>query len=107
MAAAATGLAPYLTQAEMHAPRVPVVANYTAEVVDGADQILRALDAQVCGSVRWTESIQRLIAMGFTEFVECGPGGIIAGLLKRIDANVTCLSLESYEHIVKHADVLL
>jgi [acyl-carrier-protein] S-malonyltransferase len=106
MAAAATGLAHYLTVADMQAPCVPVVANYTADVTDGADQILRALEAQVCGSVRWTESIQRLIAMGFTEFVECGPGGVIAGLLKRIDSNVTCLSLESHADIVKHADAL-
>jgi [acyl-carrier-protein] S-malonyltransferase len=106
MAAAATGLAPYLTNAEMHAPRIPVVANFTADVTDGADQILRALEAQVCGSVRWTESIQRLIAMGFTDFVECGPGGVIAGLLKRIDPAVTCLSLETHADIVKHAEAL-
>jgi [acyl-carrier-protein] S-malonyltransferase len=107
MAAAATGLAPVLTHAEMQAPRVPVVANFTADVTDGADSILRALDAQVCGAVRWTESIQRLIAMGFTEFVECGPGGVIAGLLKRIDPNVTCLSLETHADIVKHAEALI
>jgi len=106
MAAAATELAPYLTAAQLAAPRVPVVANFTADVTDGADQILRALDAQVCGTVRWTESIQRLIAMGFTEFVECGPGGVITGLLKRIDPGVTCLSLESYADIVKHAEAL-
>jgi [acyl-carrier-protein] S-malonyltransferase len=107
MAAAATGLAPHLTNAEMHAPRVPVVANFTADVTDSADQIVRALEAQVCGSVRWTESIQRLIAMGFTDFVECGPGGVIAGLLKRIDPAVTCLSLESHADIVKYADALI
>jgi len=107
MASAATALAHYLTNAEMHASKVPVIANYTADVTDGADQILRALEAQVCGSVRWTESIQRLIALGFTEFVECGPGGVIAGLLKRIDPNVTCLSLETHADIVKHADALL
>ena len=107
MAAAATGLAPYLTNAEMHAPSVPVVANFTADVTDSADQILRALEAQVCGSVRWTESIQKLIAMGFTDFVECGPGGVIAGLLKRIDPAVTCLSLESHADIVKYADALI
>ena len=107
MATAATGLAPFLLAAHLEAPKVPVVANYTADVTDGADQILRALDAQVCGTVRWTESIQRLIAMGFTEFVECGPGGVIASLLKRIDANVTCLSLETHADIVKHADALL
>jgi [acyl-carrier-protein] S-malonyltransferase len=106
MAAAATGLAPYLSAALMSASRVPVVANYTADVAEGADQILRALDAQVCGTVRWTESIQRLIAMGFTDFVECGPRGIIAGLLKRIDPTVTCLSLETHADIVKHAEAL-
>jgi len=107
MASAATGLAPYLTAAELHAPKVPVVANYSAQVTDSADSILTALDAQVCGSVRWTESIQRLITMGFTEFVECGPGGVIAGLLKRIDPSVTCLSLETHADIVKHADALV
>ena len=107
MAAAATGLAPFLTAAELHASKAPVVANFTADVTDGADQILRALDAQVCGTVRWTESIQRLIAMSFTDFVECGVGGVIAGLLKRIDPNVTCLFLETHADIVKHADALL
>ena len=106
MAAAATGLAPHLAHAKMQAPRVPVVANFTADVTDGADQILRALDAQVCGPVRWTESIRRLIAMGFTDFVECGPGDVIAGLLKRIDPAVTCLSLASHADIVKHAEAL-
>jgi [acyl-carrier-protein] S-malonyltransferase len=107
MAAAATVLADHLRTAELSAPRVPVVANYTADVTDGADQILRALDLQVCGTVRWTESIQKLVAMGFTDFVECGPGGVIAGLLKRIDPNVTCLSLETHADIVKHADALI
>jgi [acyl-carrier-protein] S-malonyltransferase len=107
MAASATELAPYLVRAELQAPKVPVVANFTADVTDGADQILRALDAQVCGSVRWTESIQKLVSMGFTDFVECGPGAIIAGLLKRIDPTVTCLSLENYADIVKYADALI
>jgi [acyl-carrier-protein] S-malonyltransferase len=106
MAAAATGLAPFLTATQLQASKVPVIANYTARVADGADEILQALDAQVCGTVRWTESIQRLIAMGFTEFVECGPGAVIAGLLKRIDPNVTCLSLETHADIVKHAESL-
>ena len=107
MAGAATGLAHYLTLAEINAPRVPVVANYTADITDGADQILRALEAQVCGSVRWEESVRRLIGLGFTEFVECGPGGVLAGLLRRIDPAASCLSLESHADIVKHADALV
>ncbi|MCE0499714.1 MAG: ACP S-malonyltransferase [Methylacidiphilales bacterium] len=107
MAAAATELAHYLTMADINAPSVPVVANYTADITDGADQILRALEAQVCGSVRWEESVRRLIGLGFTDFVECGPGGVIAGLVRRIDPAVSCLSLESYDDLVKHADALV
>ena len=106
MASAAAGLTPYLAATDLAASKVPVVANYTADVADGADAILQALEAQVCGSVRWEESIRRLVAMGIHDFVECGPGGVIAGLLKRIDPTVTCLSLESYADIVKHADAL-
>jgi [acyl-carrier-protein] S-malonyltransferase len=106
MAGAATGLAHYLTLAEITAPKVPVVANYTADITDGADQILRALEAQVCGSVRWEESVRKLIGLGFTDFVECGPGGVIAGMVRRIDPAASCLSLESYADLVKHADAL-
>jgi [acyl-carrier-protein] S-malonyltransferase len=106
MAGAATGLADFLRVAELNHPKVPVIANYTSEVADTVDGIKTTLEQQVCGSVRWEESIRRLIAMGYTDFVECGPGAVIAGLLKRIDPNVTCLSLESYADIVKHADAL-
>jgi [acyl-carrier-protein] S-malonyltransferase len=107
MAGAALGLATYLTAAKLTSPRVPVIANYTADVTDGVDPILRALEAQVCGSVRWEESVRRLIAMGITNFVECGPGGTIAAMLKRIDPAVSCISLETQEDITKHAEALL
>ena len=107
MAQAATGLAPYLAQAEIAMPAVTVVANFTADVPQTPDQIRSTLEAQVCGSVRWEESIRKLIALGFTDFVECGPGGVIAGLLRRIDPAVTCLSLETHADLVKHADALI
>ena len=107
MANAATGLSPHLVKAEISKPHVHVVANFTADLTDTPEQIHSALEAQVCGSVRWDESIRRLIAMGYTDFVECGVGGVLAGLLRRIDPAVSCLSLESYADIVKHADALL
>ncbi len=106
MAAAATGLAPHLAAADMRHATIPVIANYTADVTNAVDRVLHALEDQVCGSVRWEESIRRLIAMGFRDFVECGPGGVIAGMLRRIDPAVSCLSLESYADLVKHADAL-
>ncbi len=106
MASAANGLAPHLVRAEITTPTVPVVANFTAEVVLEPDAIRSALESQVCGSVRWEESIRRLIALGFMDFVECGPGGVIAGMLRRIDPAARCLSLESYADLVKYADAL-
>ncbi len=106
MAAAATGLAPFLTASHLEAPVVPVVANYTADVTDGADQILRALECQVCGTVRWEESVRKLVSFGIRDFVECGPGGVLAGLLRRIDPEARCVSLESYEDVAKHAEAL-
>ncbi|MCE0484829.1 MAG: ACP S-malonyltransferase [Methylacidiphilales bacterium] len=107
MASAATGLAHVLITADLQASHVPVVSNVTARVADGADEILRALEEQVCGSVRWEESVRHLIEMGFTDFVECGPGGVLAGLVRRIEPTATCLSLETHADIVKHADALL
>ena len=107
MAAAAAGLEPFLATAEMHASNVPVVANYTADIADGADVILRDLEAQVCGSVRWEESVRKLISMGITEFVECGPGAVLQTMMKRIDPTVTCFTLETHADIVKHAASLL
>ena len=107
MASAATGLKPFLTNAEIAQPRVPVVANFTGDVVPSPEQIRPALEAQVCGSVCWEDSIRRFIAMGYTHFVECGPGTAIAGMLKRISPDIHCLSLETYDDLVKHADALI
>ena len=86
---------------------MPLINNWQGREIRTGAEAREGLYQQVPNPVRWTESIQRLIAMGFTEFVECGPGGVIAGLLKRIDPNVTCLSLETHADIVKHADALI
>jgi [acyl-carrier-protein] S-malonyltransferase len=106
MTAAAEGLAPFLAKAEIGNPRVPVVANFTADIVPSPEQIRPALEAQVCGSVCWEESIRRLLAMGINHFVECGPSAVIAGLVRRISADTHCFSLETYDDLVKHADAL-
>jgi [acyl-carrier-protein] S-malonyltransferase len=106
MAAAAKGLAPFLAGAEIVPPRVPVIANFSADNVHTPEQIRPALEAQVCGSVCWEDSIRRLLAMGITHFVECGPNAVITGLVRRISPDAHCFSLETYDDLVKHADAL-
>jgi [acyl-carrier-protein] S-malonyltransferase len=106
MTTAAAGLEPFLTQADITAPRVPVIANFTADAVPTPEQIRPALQAQVCGSVCWDDSIRRLLALGITHFVECGPSAVIAGLVRRISPDAHCFSLETHDDLVKHADAL-
>jgi [acyl-carrier-protein] S-malonyltransferase len=96
MASAQAALQPHLDQAHIQSPRVPVISNFTAKSVSTPREIRETLAAQVCGSVRWEESIQLLIGQGIAEFIEFGPGGILAGLLKRIDPAVSCRSIGNY-----------
>ena len=63
---------------------VPVVANVTAEPNTDAGRVKELLFRQVTGSVRWEESVQKLVAMGVDEAFEVGPGNVLAGLCKRI-----------------------
>jgi [acyl-carrier-protein] S-malonyltransferase len=74
-------------------PRVPVVANVSARPGSSVAEIKDLLTRQVTGSVRWSESMQWLVAQGFTRFIELGPGTVLSGLMKRIDKNVEMLNV--------------
>ncbi|MEM8953874.1 MAG: ACP S-malonyltransferase [Verrucomicrobiota bacterium] len=77
-----------LANAVIGEPRYPVWCNVEARPVAGVAHVRKTLEAQVTGSVRWSESMQKLIAGGETTFVEIGPKGVLAGLMKRIDRSV-------------------
>lgn len=68
----------------MSEPRIPVVANVTAELVTSAEQIRELLYQQVFSSVRWTQSVQKMVAQGIETFEEVGPGKVLTGLIKKI-----------------------
>lgn len=87
-------LAAELSNLELATPTIPVVCNFGATTVSSAEEIRSTLEKQVTGSVRWTESIRLLIDMGHTEFIELGPGKIIAGLVAKIDKSATVHSVE-------------
>ena len=73
-----------LAGAQIGEPSVPVVCNFEADAVSGADTIRRTLESQVTGSVRWAESMEKLLADGHETFIELGPGGVLAGFMNRI-----------------------
>jgi len=69
--------------------RIPVINNIEAKVESDPDRIRAALYEQAFGPVRWVECVQAIKARGITHVVECGPGKVLAGLCKRIDAGLT------------------
>jgi len=85
-----------LAETRMEEPRVPVVCNVDAQSVRDAASIRRALADQVTGSVRWTESIEYILDhLHCTEFVEFGPGGVLAGLVGRIRKGAPVVSVSN------------
>ncbi len=94
MQSAQDKLATVLANTELAEPKIPVICNFGARAVEGADDIKSMLEQQVTGSVRWTASMQKLIADGHTTFLELGPGKVLAGLMGRIDKSVTVISIE-------------
>lgn len=94
MATAQAQLAKTLETTPVQEAGIPVIANLTAEVAKGEETVRETLAKQVTGSVRWTESMQKLIAEGNTTFIELGPGKVLAGLMGRIDKSVTVHAIE-------------
>ncbi|MFT3814092.1 MAG: ACP S-malonyltransferase [Acidovorax sp.] len=93
MKPAAEKLKAALADVPLAAPQIPVVNNVDVAVVDSADAIRDALYRQAFGPVRWVECVQALKARGVTHIVECGPGKVLAGLTKRIDAGLVGAAL--------------
>jgi [acyl-carrier-protein] S-malonyltransferase len=87
-------LAPELRALAAADPAIPVVANVDAEPKRSAHAAIDALIRQVSSPVRWEDVVRRLIAEGVTTFVEMGPGTVLAGLIKKIDRDVTVMSIE-------------
>lgn len=86
MQPAAEAMQAALATATINAPKVPVVANVTADAVSDPEAIRRNLVTQVTGSVRWRESMLWLGEQGVTRFIEAGSGKVLTGIAKRLVA---------------------
>jgi [acyl-carrier-protein] S-malonyltransferase len=93
MKPAAEKLKSKLAETAFSSPRIPVVNNIEVKIESEPDRIRAALYEQAFGPVRWVECVQAIKARGVTTIVESGPGKVLAGLCKRIDAEVTGVAL--------------
>ncbi|CAB5697165.1 Malonyl CoA-acyl carrier protein transacylase [Delftia tsuruhatensis] len=93
MKPAAEKLKAALASTVLAAPQIPVINNIDVAVQQDADAIRDALYRQAFGPVRWVECVQAMKARGIGHLVECGPGKVLMGLTKRIDADLTAAAL--------------
>lgn len=93
MSSAQTEFNQAVQSAPIQEARIALIGNVTAQPLTTAVAIRADLQAQLYSRVRWTESIQRMLAEGIDTFIEMGSGSVLAGLLKRIDRQATAISL--------------
>ncbi|MGY6560443.1 MAG: ACP S-malonyltransferase [Nitritalea sp.] len=85
MAPAQEKLERAIEKTTFHTPSCPIYQNVSARGTTDIAVIKENLKAQLTGPVRWTQSVQQMIADGATSFTECGPGNVLQGLVKKID----------------------
>jgi [acyl-carrier-protein] S-malonyltransferase len=93
MKPAAEKLKARLEDIEIATPQIALINNIDVAIEMDADRIRDALYRQAFGPVRWVECVQAIKARGLTTLVECGPGKVLAGMVKRIDAEMTGAAL--------------
>lgn len=87
-------LAKAIELAEIKKPVCPVYQNVVARGVSNPDEIRANLNAQLTGAVRWTQSVQAMLADGATEFIEVGPGKVLQGLVKKVNRQIPVSSAQ-------------
>ena len=85
---------------------IPYIANVTADYVTDKNQVKELLTKQVSSSVRWQQTIERMIADGVDTFVEIGPGKTLSGFMRKINKDVKTINIEKLEDLEKLADIM-
>lgn len=106
MKPAALQLADYLKNVSIQTPQIPVLHNADVAHYQDVDLIKDALTRQLYSPVRWVETIEKIAAIQTTQTAECGPGKVLAGLTKRIVAELPCTALTSQESLEAYSSGL-
>lgn len=94
-----------LEAVELHDIRVPYLANVTGDYVSDKGQVKALLTRQVASSVKWQQSVERMIRDGVDVFVEIGPGKTLSGFMRKINRDVKVLNVEKVEDLEKLSEL--
>ena len=99
-------LAAELEQVEIHKIAVPYITNVTADYVTDSSQVKELLKTQISSSVRWQQSVERMIADGVEAFIEIGPKKSLCGFMKRIDKTVPAYHVDKVTDLESVLEVI-
>ncbi len=99
MQPAVDGMAEIMATLKFNNPTIPIVGNTTARPLTTAGAVKDELLNQLCNCVQWRRSIEYMINEGVSNFIEIGPGRVLAGLIKRIDRNVNIINIGDVEAV--------
>lgn len=95
-----------LEHVEIHPIAIPYIANVTADYVTDEKDVKPLLTKQVSSSVRWQQTVERMIADGVDTFVEIGPGKTLSGFMRKIDKDVKVYNVEKLADLEKAVEAL-
>ena len=95
-----------LERVRIQDPKIPYVANLTADYVNAKEEVRYLLKQQISSPVKWQQSVERMIGDGVTAFVEIGPGKTLSGFVKKIDRKMTVINVDHYEDLLACMEVL-
>src|SRR6266404_7963287 len=95
-----------LAHVQINPPHFSVISNVTGMEVKTPVEIRQTLQDQVTSTVRWVDCMERLVALGYDLFIELGPGGVLAGLLKRTRKDLEVISVDDVPSVKACADRL-
>lgn len=104
MKPAAVQLEKEIEQVAIFQPKIPIINNVHAEILEDVESIKKEMVEQVYSPVQWERDVRKMLELGVTTFIECGPGKVLSGLVRKIDrsAKTYCVYDEAtFEEVVK------
>jgi [acyl-carrier-protein] S-malonyltransferase len=100
MEPARSGLMDVIESLDWRDPHIPIIANCDARPLTTAREIKEELAGQIMSCVRWSASVRYILDQGVTDFVEVGPGRVLAGLLRRIERSARVSNVNDMDSVL-------
>ena len=105
MKPAANEISKKLKEINVKSPKIPLIANYTANTISTSEEIIDLLPKQIIGTVKWRETISKIEEIGAKQIIEIGNGNVLSGIIKR-SSQIPVISIQKFEDVENLKDII-